>query len=65
LKGRRLTGIDGTQRSLSPPPQINATPTKTRTRRGLASFAKIALAELATHAPLAAVFAAGALKELA
>ena len=68
FKGLRLTGIDGTQWSLSNTPQINAATTKTRTRRGLAAFAKmslVALVELGTHAPLAAVFAAGALKELA
>lgn len=68
FKGLRLTGIDGTQWSLSNTPQINAATTKTRTRRGLAAFAKmslVALVELGTHAPLAAAFAAGALKELA
>ena len=68
FKGLRLTGIDGTQWSLSNTPQINAATTKTRTRRGLAAFAKlsmVALVELGTHAPLAAVFAAGALRELA
>ena len=68
FKGLRLTGIDGTQWSLSNTPQIKAATTKTRTRRGLAAFAKlsmVALVELGTHAPLAAVFAAGALRELA
>ena len=68
FKGLRLTAIDGTQWSLSNTPQINAATTKTRTRRGLAAFAKmslVALVELGSHAPLAAAFAAGALKELA
>lgn len=68
FKGLRLTGIDGTQWSLSNTPPINAATTKTRTRRGLAAFAKmslVALVELGTHAPLAAAFSAGALKELA
>ena len=68
FKGLRLTGIDGTQWSLSNTPQINAATTKTPTRRGLAAFAKlslVALVELGTHAPLAAAFAAGALRELA
>lgn len=68
FKGLRLTGIDGTQWSLSNTPRINAATTKTRTRRGPAAFAKmslVALVELGTHAPLAAAFAAGALRELA
>lgn len=68
FKGLRLTGIDGTQWSLSNTPWINAATTKTRTRRGPAAFAKlslVALVELGTHAPLAAAFAAGALRELA
>ena len=68
FKGLRLTGIDGTQWSLSNTPRINATITKTRTRRGPAAFAKlslVALVELGTHAPLAAAFAAGVLRELA
>jgi len=68
FKGLLLTGIDGTQWSLSNTPQISAVTTKTSTRRGLAAFAKlslVALVELGTHAPLAAAFAAGALRELA
>ena len=68
FKGLLLTGIDGTQWSLSNTPQISAVTAKTTTRRGLAAFAKlslVALVELGTHAPLAAAFAPGALRELA
>ncbi len=68
FKGLRLVGIDGTQWSLSNTPQINTATTKTRTRRGLAAFAKmslVAMVELGSHAPLAAAYAAGALRELA
>ena len=53
----RLVAIDGTQFSLTNTPQITATTTKARTRRGRAAFAKLTTAvllELGLHNPLAA-----------
>lgn len=55
--GWRLVALDGTQFSLTNTPQIAATTTKARTRRGRAAFAKITTAvllELGIHNPLAA-----------
>lgn len=56
-RGWRLIGLDGTQFSLINTPQITATVTKARTRRGRAAFAKITTAvllEIGLHNPLAA-----------
>jgi hypothetical protein len=56
-RGWRLIALDGTQFSLTNTPQIAATTTKARTRRGRAAFAKITttvLVELGVHNPLAA-----------
>lgn len=56
-RGWRLTALDGTQYSLTNTPQITATTTKARARRGRAAFAKITvcvLLELGLHNPLAA-----------
>lgn len=56
-RGWRLVGLDGTQFSLINTPQIAATVTKARTRRGRAAFAKITTAvllEIGLHNPLAA-----------
>jgi hypothetical protein len=56
-RGWRLVGLDGTQFSLINTPQITATVTKARTRRGRAAFAKITTAvllEIGLHNPLAA-----------
>ena len=53
----RLTALDGTQYNVTNTPQITATTTKARTRRGEAAFAKITvtvLLELGLHNPLAA-----------
>ena len=53
----RLVGLDGTQFSLINTPQVTATVTKARTRRGRAAFAKITAAvllEIGLHNPLAA-----------
>ena len=56
-RGWRLIALDGTQFSLTNTPQIAATTTKAKTRRGRAAFAKITatvLLELGLHNPLAA-----------
>jgi hypothetical protein len=56
-RGWRLVGLDGTQFSLINTPQITATTTKARTRRGRAAFAKMTTAvllEIGLHNPLAA-----------
>lgn len=56
-RGWRLVGLDGTQFSLINTPQVTATCTKARTRRGRAAFAKITravLLEIGLHNPLSA-----------
>ncbi len=56
-RGWRLVALDGTQFSLTNTPQMVATTTKAKTRRGRAAFAKITtnvLLELGLHNPLAA-----------
>jgi hypothetical protein len=56
-RGWRLVALDGSQFSLTNTPQIRATTTKARTRRGRAAFAKLTTAvllELGLHNPLAA-----------
>jgi hypothetical protein len=56
-RGWRLTALDGTQYSVTNTPQITATTTKAKSRRGRAAFAKITvsvLLELGLHNPLAA-----------
>ena len=56
-RGWRVVALDGTQFSLTNTPQITATTTKARTRRGRAAFAKIwtaVLLEVGLHNPLAA-----------
>ena len=56
-RGWRLLALDGTQYSVTNTPQIAATTTKARSRRGRAAFAKITvsvLLELGLHNPLAA-----------
>jgi hypothetical protein len=56
-RGWRLVALDGTQFSLINTPQITATRTKARTRRGRAAFAKITAAvllEVGLHNPLGA-----------
>jgi hypothetical protein len=56
-RGWRLTALDGTQYSVTNTPQIAATTTKAKSRRGRAAFAKISvnvLLELGLHNPLAA-----------
>lgn len=56
-RGWRVVALDGTQFSLTNTPQITATRTKARTRRGRAAFAKITTAvllEVGLHNPLAA-----------
>jgi len=59
-RGWRLLALDGTQYSVTNTPQITATTTKARSRRGRAAFAKIGVAvllEAAVHNPLAAAIA--------
>lgn len=56
-RGWRVVALDGTQFSLTNTPQITATTTKARTRRGRAAFAKLTttvLLEVGLHNPLAA-----------
>ena len=56
-RGWRLVALDGTQFSVTNTPQITATTTKARTRRGRAAFAKLTTAvllEIGLHNPLAA-----------
>jgi len=60
-RGWRLLAIDGTQYSVTNTPQVVATTTKTRSRRGRAAFVKLGVAvvlELGVHNPLAAGIAA-------
>jgi hypothetical protein len=67
-RGWRLIALDGTQYSVTNTPQVTATTTKTRSRRGRAAFAKIGVAvllELALHNPLAAAIARQGESELA
>jgi hypothetical protein len=67
-RGWRLIALDGTQFSLPNTPQITATTTKARTRRGRAAFAKITttvLLELGVHNPLAAAIGRGGQSEWA
>lgn len=67
-RGWRLLAIDGTQYSVTNTPQVAATTTKTRTRRGRAAFARLGVAvllELAVHNPLAAGIARAGESELA
>jgi hypothetical protein len=66
-RGWRLLAIDGTQYSVTNTPQVAATRTKTRTRRGRAAFAKLGVAvllELGVHNPLAAGIARAGESEL-
>lgn len=66
-RGWRLLAIDGTQYSVTNTPQVAATMTKTRTRRGRAAFAKLGVAvvlELGVHNPLAAGIARAGESEL-
>jgi hypothetical protein len=59
-RGWRLLALDGTQYSVTNTPQIRATTTKAKSRRGRAAFAKIGvgvLLELGMHNPLAAAIA--------
>lgn len=56
-RGWRVVALDGTQFSLTNTPQVVATTTKARTRRGRAAFAKLTTAvllEVGLHNPLAA-----------
>jgi Transposase DDE domain len=67
-RGWRLIALDGTQYSVTNTPQITATTTKAKSRRGRAAFAKIGVAvllELAVHNPLAAAIARQGESELA
>src|SRR5216684_133660 len=67
-RGWRLIALDGTQYSVTNTPQITATMTKAKSRRGRAAFAKIGVAvllELGLHNPLAAAIARNAESELA
>jgi hypothetical protein len=56
-RGWRVVALDGTQFNLMNTPQVAATTTKARTRRGRAAFAKLTttvLLEVGLHNPLAA-----------
>ena len=56
-RGWRLTALDGTPYSVTNTPQVTATTTNAKTRRGRAAFATITvnvLLELGRHNPLAA-----------
>ena len=67
-RGWRLVALDGTQFSLTNTPQITATTTKARTRRGRAAFAKITTAvllEIGLHNPIAAAIGRGGESEWA
>jgi hypothetical protein len=67
-RGWRLIALDGTQYSVTNTPQITATMTKAKSRRGRAAFAKIGVAvllELGLHNPLAAAIARQGESELA
>jgi hypothetical protein len=67
-RGWRLLAIDGTQYSVTNTPQVAATTTKARSRRGRAAFAKLGVAvllELGVHNPLAASIARDGESELA
>lgn len=66
-RGWRLLAIDGTQYSVTNTPQVAATTTKTRSRRGRAAFARLGVAvllELGVHNPLAAGIARAGESEL-
>lgn len=66
-RGWRLLALDGTQYSVTNTPQIRATTTKAKSRRGRAAFAKIGvgvLLELGVHNPLAAAIARNGESEL-
>jgi Transposase DDE domain len=66
-RGWRLIALDGTQYSVTNTPQITATTTKAKSRRGRAAFAKIGvgvLLELGLHNPLAAAIARNGESEL-
>lgn len=67
-RGWRLLALDGTQYSVMNTPQVTATTTKAKTRRGRAAFAKLGVAvllELGMHNPLAAAIARHGESELA
>jgi hypothetical protein len=67
-RGWRLLAIDGTQYNVTNTPQVAATTTKTRSRRGRAAFVRLGVAvllELGVHNPLAAGIARAAESELA
>lgn len=67
-RGWRLLAIDGTPYSITNTPQVAATTTKTRSRRGRAAFARLGVAvllELGVHNPLAAGIARAGESELA
>ena len=67
-RGWRLIALDGTQYSVTNTPQITATTTKAKSRRGRAAFAKLGVAvllELGMHNPLAAAIARHGESELA
>jgi len=67
-RGWRLLAIDGTQYSVTNTPQVAATTTKAKSRRGRAAFAKLGVAvllELGVHNPLAASIARAGESELA
>jgi len=67
-RGWRLLALDGTQYSVTNTPQVVATTTKAKARRGRAAFAKLGVAvllELGMHNPLAAAMARAGESELA
>lgn len=67
-RGWRLVALDGTQFSLTNTPQVTATVTKAKTRRGRAAFAKLTtnvLLEVGLHNPLAAAIGRGGESEWA
>ena len=67
-RGWRVLAIDGTQYSVTNTPQVAATATQARTRRGRAAFAKLGVAvllEIGVHNPLAAGIARAGESELA
>ena len=67
-RGWRLLALDGTQYKLTNTPQVAATTTKARSRRGRAAFAQMWVAvvlEVGVHNPLAAAIARHGESELA
>ena len=67
-RGWRLLALDGTQYKLTNTPQVAATTTKARSRRGRAAFAQLwvaVLLEVGVHNPLAAAIARHGESELA